>query len=162
MKIQFKEEKRGQPQYAGWYNQETDYVDTYFKKNGNWLFLRGIADCAPDYEKREIEDLKAQVVNNQCRFIRYYCHTPIDNPDSLEMIAWVKANNLRWEPFARFEYLSKSMGWEFGGNCLEYSCAFTFRIYDRSLAIKVKRSFIESQDPTFTERRNQYLDRLGS
>lgn len=161
MDIQFKEEKRNQPHWANWYSQETDYIDTYFKKDGKWLFLRGIAECAPDYEKQEIETLKAQLVTNQCKFIRYYCHTPLDNPSPLALITWVKDNNLRYEPFTRFKYLSKSMGWEFGGNCCEYSAAFDFRIFDRALAIKVKRAFIESQDPTFAERHNQYLERLA-
>jgi len=160
MEIQFKEEKRNQPHWSGWYSQEIDHIDTYFKRNGDWLFLRGIAECAPNYERKEIDDLKTQLINNQCQFIRYYCHTPLENPNPLDLINWVKANNFRYEPFARFKYLSKSMGWEFGGNCLEYSSAFTFRIYNRGLAIKVKRAFIESQDPTFKERQKQHFERF--
>lgn len=160
MAIQFKEEKRNQPHWSGWYGTETDYIDTYFKHNGKWLFLRGIVECAPDYKKREIENLKRQLLENDCKFLRHYCHAPIENPSPLDMIAWVKNNNLRWEAFTKLEYLNSGSGWEFGGNCMEYSAAFSFRIFDRGLAIRVKKAFIESHDPTFIERRNQYRERV--
>lgn len=157
MEVQFKEEKRNQSHWSGWYGTQTDYIDTYFRTNGRWLFLRGIAECAKDYERQEMEDLKQQLIANDCKFIRHYCHAPIDKPSPLDMTEWVKDEGLRWEAFTRFRYLKSMEQWEFGGNCMEYSAAFDFRIYDRGLAIKVKRAFIESQDPTFTRRHKEYL-----
>lgn len=157
MEVQFKEEKRNQPHWSGWYNKQTDYIDTYFRTNGKWLFLRGLAECAESYEKQEMENLKTQLIANECEFIRHYCHAPLDKPSPLDMIAWVKTNGLRWEAFTRFQYLKGIKQWEFGGNCMEYSAAFDFHIYDRGLAIKVKKAFIESQDPAFTQRHNDWL-----
>ena len=146
MTVQFKEEQRNQPRYLAWYETKSDYIDTYFKRDGKWLFLSGIAECAPDYEKKKIDNLKEQLVRNNCEFIRFYCHAPINNPNPLDMIEWVKTNNLTWEPFAKFYYLKDMHQWEFRGNCREYSAVFTFRIYDRGLAIKTKRAFQLTQD----------------
>ena len=174
MDIQFKEEKRNQPHWSGWYSQEADHIDTYFKNNGNWLFLRGIAECAPDYEKREIDSLKKQLIEHKAKYVCFYCHAPIgdgryavdfitapeDDRNPLRFLAWVQEHRLTFEPFSRFQWLKHIQCWEFGGNLVEYSSAFTYRIWDRELAIKVKRAFMESQDPTFADRRNQYLESL--
>jgi len=145
MELQFKEERRNQRHWLQWYNCESDYIDSYFKRDGKWVFLRGIAECALDYEKEEIDCLKKQLMENNCKFVRFYCHAPIDSPSPLNMIEWVTATKLTWETFTKFSYLKSMRQWEFGGNCREYSAAFTFRIYDRGLAVRVKRAFLSSQ-----------------
>ncbi len=144
MEITFTDRKRNKPTWSGWYGTEIDHIDTHFTSGGVTRFLRGVAECAPDYEKGEMEDLKQQLIDNKAKFIRFYCHAPIDNPSPLDMIQWVKANNLHWESFAKFEYIKSLKLWEFGGNTREYSAAFTFRIFDRGLAVRVKRLFNES------------------
>lgn len=160
LEITFSQRQRHQPHWSGKYNGEVDYMDTYFTMNGKTHFLRGEVIDAPDYEKREMEGLKAQLIDNHGKFIRYYCHAPIDNPTPLDMIAWLVENGLRWEDFTEFNFYKHGKAWEFGGNTMEYSAAFQFRIYDRSLAIKTKRAFIESQDPTFIDRHNQRKERV--
>jgi len=144
MKITFIEQRRNNPHYSGWYSHTIDHIDTYFTMNGKRRFLRGIADCALDYEKQEMEALKKQLIANDAKYVRFYCHAPIDNPSPLDMIQWVRDNNLHWESFAKFQYIKSLKTWEFGGNTREYSAAFTFRIFDRGLAIKTKRAFSDS------------------
>ena len=74
MTITFTEQKRNQPCWSGWYRAEIDHIDTHFSIDGaKPIFLRGVAGCAPDYEKREIESLKQQLIDNGAKFIRFYC-----------------------------------------------------------------------------------------
>ena len=158
MEIKFTEKKRNQPRWSGWHGAEIDHIDTYFSVDGGEpQFLRGVVEGATGSDMREIESLKKQLVEHAAKYVCFYCHAPIGNgrhrvdwitaPEDdrhpLKFLAWVREHNLTFEPFSRFEYLSGMKVWEFGGNLREYSSAFTYRIWDRGLAIKVKRLYNE-------------------
>lgn len=141
MEIKFTEKKRNSPHWSGWYNAEIDYIDTYFTIDDKTRFLRGIAECAPDYEKRKIDTLKQQLIDNNAKFVSFYCHAPIDNCHPLNFLAWIRENQLTFEPFSAFVYISSLKVWEFRGNLREYSSAFQYRIWNKGLAIKVKQLY---------------------
>jgi len=160
MVIIFTEKKRNKPHWSGWHNGEVDHIDTYFSVDGGEpLFLRGVVEGTKpnSNDQWEIESLKRQLINSNFKYVCFYCHAPIgdgryavdflscpeDGRGPLKLLEWVREHKLTFEPFSRFNYISSLKVWEFGGNTREYSAAFTFRIWDRALAIKVKKQFNE-------------------
>lgn len=145
MNIKFIEEKRNKPRFVHWYSGTTDYIDTYFEQNGQKHFLRGVAECAPDYEKEEIEPLKKRVLESNGRYCRFYgglkklhvlrscSNSAIPNP--LDYAKHVKAEG--WHFQEPSLYCSDDYC-DFHGNIKEFSGAFWYRIYDKQIAEQLK------------------------
>ena len=138
----FTERKCNQPHYPLYCGGTVGHIDTYFEAGGKIRFLRGYTEGYAN-EAQEVEELKQQLINNECKYIRFYCHAPIEDRSPLAFLAWVKEHKMTFESFSHFRWIkSKSINaWEFGGNLREYSSAFTYRIFDRALAMQIKKTF---------------------
>lgn len=150
-------EQRNKPSFSGWYEQEVDYTDYFYRHKGKRFFIGGVAirkdGTKPEKEKgdnmylvmdypdtiKEIKDRFKQLVKNNFKYFCLYCGrgfygTPDKVTDVFKFIEWVKKEGYKFNEFYRVDYLPSLNCWEFGGNLDKYSCAFCFRIFDEDTA----------------------------
>jgi len=150
--FRFIEEPRNQPHISNWHNFVIDHIDTFAIHNGQKYHIRGRAVGAGLSEfdiKRgieEIEELKTHFIKSGGRWICYYCPSGMlgSNPnwaDPFEFLQFVRDNNYSFNSFFGIcKRKSKENDcWEFHGNLVEISHAFSFRIFDKTTINQIKK-----------------------
>lgn len=86
--------------------------------------------------EREIEDIKLQLEKNKYMYFCQYCR----REDIFEFLEWVVEKKFTLEIYTELFLEDERNFVDFHGNLCEYSCAFRFRIYNKALLRKVKRT----------------------
>jgi len=128
---------RGEPfrQYAAWYNTNVAYVPYSFVMDGKKLFLQNLAtrtDSVVD-DRRNRDELAGRLRNLRANHYEY-CTFHSVKKDIFEFLDWLRKNKYTLEIQGElFDFAPNHSFADFHGNVCEYSAAFHYRIYSRSL-----------------------------
>lgn len=119
-----------------------EYTPVFMKKDGKQFFIRNSVrplrhDSWTEYEhKRSIDETemaKAHLLETDGKWFCFYGIKK--NP--FEFIKWVQEHNYSFRVFGRLFEEHKDFT-DFHGNLVEYSAAFSFHIYDKTVINELK------------------------
>lgn len=128
---------RGEPfrQYAAWYNTNVAYVPYSFVMDGKKLFLQNLATRTESVidDRRNRDELAGRLRNLRANHYEY-CTFHSVKKDIFEFFDWLRKNKYTLEIQGElFDFAPNHSFADFHGNVCEYSAAFHYRIYSRSL-----------------------------
>ena len=138
-------------EFSNWHMKEVTYTQYGFKKdNKTFWFNRRTSDNDASYEYDDIIIILNTLEKNNFKYSCGYCGkgmlgSPNRFLDLIEFLNWVKENNYSFDKKRTSIYQISKNHWRFSGNLKEYSCAFSFDIFDRDILRKV----YEKQGVTF-------------
>jgi len=149
----FVEEERNEEHYSHYYGKTIDHKDVYAIIENKKVFIKGYVPGESDEarERGEIFNIKSDFLKNGLKYIRFYCGANGDDGKEMspiEFLKWIKENkyNFGVNYNCAIKYLENCNLYNFHGNLEEISCAFRFRIYDKTYL----KEFIELlKDPYF-------------
>lgn len=124
-------------------SNQASYTPVFMEADGKRFFVRNIAK-PHKYDtwgkldhQRSIDDAKKakrQLLENNGKYCCFYGLK--NNP--FDFIKWVKENKYTLEIHGRLFVDSENGFTDFHGNVVEYSAAFTYRIYDENMIHELK------------------------
>jgi len=122
-----------------------EYTPVFMEKDGKRLFIRNIvrplraADylwCKYEYERsiEETEKAKEHLIQTDGK---WYCSHGI-NKNPFEFIKWVQEHKYTFQVWGGSLFKEHKDFTDFHGNLVEYSAAFSYRIYDEAVLSELK------------------------
>lgn len=128
---------KGEPfrQYMAWYNAEVCYIPYSFVLDGKRLFLKNLATrTGSAIDDRRNRDEMAALLRNLRANHYEYCTFHSVKKDILEFFDWLRQNKYTLAIHGELLSFAPDRSYvDFHGNVCEYSAAFHYRIYSRSL-----------------------------
>jgi len=128
--------------WSDWHDKKITYTDYGYKKIDQicW-FSRRTNNLSDSWDYDEIILILNTLKKSNFRYAcNYCCRGTLGSAnkftDPIEFLNWVEKNNYSFEKFSQILEINKGY-WQFCGNLKEYSCAFTFYIFDEKLVKEI-------------------------
>ncbi len=124
--------------FSEWHNGTVTYTPVYLEKDGKRYFLGNTTDADHKNREEEIQWYFNQLQQNDGKYFCLYCHAKTNN--LYTFMEWIKTNDQHLQG-ARLDHDDDYRFVDFGGNLVERSCAFQFRIFDMKIIEEIKNNF---------------------
>jgi hypothetical protein len=121
-------------------------VPVWMIKDGAEYFIANLpiegGDYSPDYQCREIECYKTQLIQTDGRYFKFHDHTGNNDPESMLASVAESGNTFVYPDELFFESSKGHYGAgfvDFRGNQREVSASFHYRIFDQEYVAKLRK-----------------------
>lgn len=113
------------------------HFPTYMIKNGEEYFLFGRPEPQSKHEEDEMNARKKQLILNNGAYFTFFDHSGFHDP--INFLKWVIQKKYTFEKGTIASTRSDGKTFDFKGNLRECSCAFFYRIFEKTIIDEINQ-----------------------